>query len=116
MAARRAAGTTGLVHGDGKQPDQATTPEQIPAADRPAGTGTGRRQAANGYRVGGDAAVDEETARHWDELYRGRERYWSGRPNPHLVDVVGALPPAPPSTWAAVRAATRCGWPGRAGG
>ncbi|MEV0940527.1 methyltransferase domain-containing protein [Micromonospora wenchangensis] len=39
------------------------------------------------------AAVDEATARHWDELYRGRERYWSGRPNPHLVDVVGALPP-----------------------
>ncbi|WP_431925781.1 methyltransferase domain-containing protein [Micromonospora wenchangensis] len=38
-------------------------------------------------------AVDEATARHWDELYRGRERYWSGRPNPHLVDVAGALPP-----------------------
>ncbi|MFJ8687215.1 methyltransferase domain-containing protein [Micromonospora wenchangensis] len=38
-------------------------------------------------------AVDEATARHWDELYRGRERYWSGRPNPHLVDVAGTLPP-----------------------
>nr|WP_239485529.1 SAM-dependent methyltransferase [Micromonospora humidisoli] len=43
---------------------------------------------------GGQAGpVDEATARHWDELYRGRERYWSGRPNPHLVDVAGALPP-----------------------
>ncbi|MEU7960126.1 methyltransferase domain-containing protein [Micromonospora humida] len=43
---------------------------------------------------GGQAgAVDEATARHWDELYRGRERYWSGRPNPHLVDVAGTLPP-----------------------
>ncbi|WP_328344170.1 FAD-dependent oxidoreductase [Micromonospora sp. NBC_00421] len=40
-----------------------------------------------------DRTVDEETARHWDELYRAREQQWSGRPNPHLVDVVGALPP-----------------------
>ncbi|WP_231933669.1 class I SAM-dependent methyltransferase [Micromonospora coxensis] len=38
-------------------------------------------------------AVDEETARHWDELYAARERYWSGRANPHLVTVAGALPP-----------------------
>lgn len=39
------------------------------------------------------ATVDEETARHWDELYGGRDRLWSGRANPHLVDVAGALPP-----------------------
>ncbi|MEV4491829.1 class I SAM-dependent methyltransferase [Micromonospora coxensis] len=38
-------------------------------------------------------AVDEETARYWDELYAARERYWSGRANPHLVTVAGALPP-----------------------
>ncbi|SCG38813.1 methyltransferase domain-containing protein [Micromonospora halophytica] len=38
-------------------------------------------------------AVDEQTARHWDELYAGRDRMWSGRANPHLVEVAGALPP-----------------------
>ncbi|MGN9890749.1 class I SAM-dependent methyltransferase [Micromonospora sp. L31] len=37
-------------------------------------------------------AVDAETARHWDELYQRRERIWSGRANPHLVDVVDPLP------------------------
>jgi SAM-dependent methyltransferase len=36
--------------------------------------------------------VDEETARYWEELYRQRDRYWSGRANPVLVDVVGSLP------------------------
>ncbi|MGK5444041.1 class I SAM-dependent methyltransferase [Micromonospora sp. URMC 105] len=36
--------------------------------------------------------MDAETARHWDELYQRRERIWSGRANPHLVDVVGSLP------------------------
>ncbi|WP_431885406.1 class I SAM-dependent methyltransferase [Micromonospora wenchangensis] len=51
------------------------------------------RTGADDRGDGPAAAVDEATARHWDELYRGRERYWSGRPNPHLVDVVGALPP-----------------------
>ncbi|MGN9808833.1 class I SAM-dependent methyltransferase [Micromonospora sp. BQ11] len=33
-----------------------------------------------------------ETARFWDDLYGQRERVWSGRANPHLVDVVGPLP------------------------
>ncbi|MGV9979208.1 methyltransferase domain-containing protein [Micromonospora wenchangensis] len=51
------------------------------------------RTGADDRDGGQAAAVDEATARHWDELYRGRERYWSGRPNPHLVDVAGALPP-----------------------
>ncbi|WP_455565582.1 class I SAM-dependent methyltransferase [Micromonospora purpureochromogenes] len=36
--------------------------------------------------------MDAETARHWDELYQRRERIWSGRANPHLVDVVDPLP------------------------
>ncbi|WP_425463552.1 class I SAM-dependent methyltransferase [Micromonospora palomenae] len=36
--------------------------------------------------------VDAETARHWDELYQRRERIWSGRANPHLVDIVDPLP------------------------
>ncbi|NYF54418.1 FAD-dependent oxidoreductase [Micromonospora purpureochromogenes] len=40
----------------------------------------------------GADAVDAETARHWDELYQRRERIWSGRANPHLVDVVDPLP------------------------
>ncbi|MER7332077.1 methyltransferase domain-containing protein [Micromonospora sp. NPDC000119] len=36
--------------------------------------------------------VDEETARYWEELYGRRDRYWSGRANPILVDVAGPLP------------------------
>ncbi|MEU4715064.1 FAD-dependent oxidoreductase [Micromonospora purpureochromogenes] len=40
----------------------------------------------------GADTVDTETARHWDELYQRRERIWSGRANPHLVDVVDPLP------------------------
>ncbi|MEH0937663.1 class I SAM-dependent methyltransferase [Micromonospora psammae] len=36
--------------------------------------------------------MDDATARFWDDLYEGRDQVWSGRPNPHLVDVVGALP------------------------
>ncbi|RKN50917.1 SAM-dependent methyltransferase [Micromonospora endolithica] len=36
--------------------------------------------------------IDEETARFWDERYGQSERIWSGRPNPHLVDVAGRLP------------------------
>ena len=31
--------------------------------------------------------------RFWEEHYRRRERVWSGRPNPVLVDVVGGLRP-----------------------
>ncbi|SCL16581.1 Methyltransferase domain-containing protein [Micromonospora nigra] len=38
------------------------------------------------------AGVDDETARFWDDLYGQRERRWSGRANPHLVDVAGPLP------------------------
>ncbi|MEV0725616.1 methyltransferase domain-containing protein [Micromonospora purpureochromogenes] len=53
-------------------------PEAGTGADAVAGTGAG--------------AVDAETARHWDELYQRRERIWSGRANPHLVDVVDPLP------------------------
>ncbi|NJP33005.1 class I SAM-dependent methyltransferase [Micromonospora thermarum] len=36
--------------------------------------------------------VDAEAARFWDELYGQRDQIWSGRPNPHLVDVAGPLP------------------------
>ncbi|MEH1098812.1 class I SAM-dependent methyltransferase [Micromonospora sp. CPCC 205561] len=36
--------------------------------------------------------VDEETARFWEEHYGRRERVWSGRPNPVLVDVATPLP------------------------
>ncbi|MEW2381888.1 methyltransferase domain-containing protein [Micromonospora sp. NPDC047707] len=36
--------------------------------------------------------VDVEAARFWDELYGERDQIWSGRPNPHLVDVAGPLP------------------------
>jgi SAM-dependent methyltransferase len=32
------------------------------------------------------------TARFWDELYGRRDRYWSGRANPLLVEVAGPLP------------------------
>ncbi|MEV0807197.1 methyltransferase domain-containing protein [Micromonospora sp. NPDC050200] len=42
-------------------------------------------------RRAGDAG-DEETARFWDALYQGRDQVWSGRANPHLVDVAGPLP------------------------
>nr|WP_307799487.1 class I SAM-dependent methyltransferase [Micromonospora antibiotica] len=57
------------------------------------GTGNEGGQGGGTHGTGVDAAMDEQTARHWDEMYRARERQWSGRPNPHLVDVVGALPP-----------------------
>lgn len=33
-----------------------------------------------------------EVERFWEEHYRRRERVWSGRANPVLVDVVGPLP------------------------
>ncbi|MDH6466079.1 thioredoxin reductase/SAM-dependent methyltransferase [Micromonospora sp. A200] len=55
-------------------------------ADPEAGTG------ADAVAGTGADAVDAETARHWDELYQRRERIWSGRANPHLVDVVDPLP------------------------
>ncbi|WP_194822471.1 FAD-dependent oxidoreductase [Micromonospora sp. S-DT3-3-22] len=86
VAARRttASGRTGTGH------------EQTGAVDDRAGAGherTGIVVEQAGTDGGRADAVDEATARHWDELYRGRERYWSGRPNPHLVDVAGTLPP-----------------------
>ena len=34
---------------------------------------------------------DVEAERFWKDHYRRRERVWSGRPNPVLVDVVGSL-------------------------
>jgi SAM-dependent methyltransferase len=34
-----------------------------------------------------------EAERFWEDRYRRRERVWSGRPNPVLVDVVGRLRP-----------------------
>ena len=34
-----------------------------------------------------------EAERFWEDHYRRRERVWSGRANPVLVDVVGSLPP-----------------------
>jgi SAM-dependent methyltransferase len=34
---------------------------------------------------------DVEAERFWEDHYRRRERVWSGRPNPVLVDVVGSL-------------------------
>ncbi|MEU5722350.1 methyltransferase domain-containing protein [Micromonospora sp. NPDC047738] len=40
-----------------------------------------------------DPAVDDATARFWDELYQQRERVWSGRANAVLAEVVEALPP-----------------------
>jgi SAM-dependent methyltransferase len=42
------------------------------------------------YREG---CGDMEAERFWEGHYRGRERVWSGRPNPVLVDVVGSLRP-----------------------
>ncbi|HEV2093074.1 MAG TPA: class I SAM-dependent methyltransferase [Rubrobacter sp.] len=42
------------------------------------------------HREGGG---DAEAERFWEGRYRGRERVWSGRPNPVLVDVVGGLRP-----------------------
>ena len=36
---------------------------------------------------------DVEAERFWEDRYRRRERVWSGRPNPVLVDVVGDLRP-----------------------
>ena len=42
------------------------------------------------YREG---RSDVEAERFWEDRYRGRERVWSGRPNPVLVDVVGSLRP-----------------------
>ncbi|MEU5940378.1 FAD-dependent oxidoreductase [Micromonospora sp. NPDC047548] len=50
-----------------------------------------RTGADTGARTDADA-VDAETARHWDALYQRRDRVWSGRANPHLVDVAGPLP------------------------
>ncbi|MFG3685241.1 class I SAM-dependent methyltransferase [Micromonospora sp. NPDC047740] len=40
-----------------------------------------------------DPAVDDATARFWDELYQQRERVWSGRANAVLAEVVEPLPP-----------------------
>ncbi|OKI49574.1 methyltransferase domain-containing protein [Micromonospora sp. CB01531] len=40
-----------------------------------------------------DSAVDDATARFWDELYQQRERVWSGRANAVLAEVVEPLPP-----------------------
>ena len=34
-----------------------------------------------------------EATRFWEDHYHRRERVWSGRPNPVLVDVVGSLHP-----------------------
>jgi hypothetical protein len=42
------------------------------------------------YREG---CGDMEAERFWEGHYRGRERVWSRRPNPVLVDVVGSLRP-----------------------
>ncbi|KWV30467.1 FAD-dependent oxidoreductase [Micromonospora rifamycinica] len=78
VAARRAATATAPAAG-------------VPAADPAPGAGL-PAVVPVGAGADGDPAVDEATARHWDELYQGRERQWSGRPNPHLVDVVGELP------------------------
>ena len=36
---------------------------------------------------------DVEAERFWEDHYHRRERVWSGRPNPVLVDVVGGLRP-----------------------
>ena len=36
---------------------------------------------------------DVEAERFWEDHYRRRERVWSGRPNPVLVDVAGSLRP-----------------------
>ena len=36
---------------------------------------------------------DVEAERFWEDHYRRRERVWSGRPNPVLVDVFGSLRP-----------------------
>ncbi|MGW5673195.1 class I SAM-dependent methyltransferase, partial [Micromonospora sp. NPDC003776] len=38
-------------------------------------------------------AVDQDTARYWDDLYHQRDRVWSGRVNAVLAEVVNALPP-----------------------
>ncbi|MFI7574063.1 SAM-dependent methyltransferase [Micromonospora sp. NPDC049497] len=39
-----------------------------------------------------DSHDHTETARFWDDLYGQRGQLWSGRANPHLVDVAGPLP------------------------
>ncbi|WP_346539065.1 FAD-dependent oxidoreductase [Micromonospora sp. DPT] len=58
------------------------------------GTGTHDHagRGVHDHAASGTDAVDAETARHWDELYQRRERIWSGRANPHLVDVVDQVP------------------------
>ena len=45
---------------------------------------------AEQYREG---RGEVEAERFWEGHYRGRERVWSGRPNPALVDIVGSLRP-----------------------
>ena len=39
-----------------------------------------------------DESEDGRAGRYWEDHYRARERVWSGKPNPVLVDVVEALP------------------------
>ena len=83
--------------------------------------------AANGSRVGAmisfsladddirAAARPSANEADWDHRYGG-EQIWSGNPNGTLVNEIAGLTPAAPSTSAPARAATRSGWPSRAGG
>ena len=49
---------------------------------------------SDGFHAGHrEGRGDVEAERFWEDHYRRRERVWSGRPNPVLVDVVGSLRP-----------------------
>lgn len=37
--------------------------------------------------------MDSTSSNFWDTHYGGRDKAWSGNPNPHLVDVATPLPP-----------------------
>ncbi|MFJ6196223.1 methyltransferase domain-containing protein [Micromonospora sp. NPDC092111] len=84
VAARRAAATT-------PSDTTPTSTDTTPTSTVPA-PGSRRPADAPDGDLPGDGSVDEATARHWEELYRARDRVWSGRANPHLVEIAGALP------------------------
>ena len=82
--------------------------------------------AANGSRVGAmisfsladddirAAARPSANEADWDHRYGG-DQMWSGNPNGTLVNEISGLTPGRASTSAPARAATRSGWPSRAG-
>lgn len=47
----------------------------------------------HGHAHGGHPGEVRHDREFWEDRYRSAPRVWSGRPNPQLVDEVGALPP-----------------------